>query len=405
MTLTLLLDLDDTLLDNDINLFLPHYLKALGQQLAGYVAPEKMARELLSATGAMIRNQYPDQTLEKAFDSQFYPRISVQKNDILEILRDFYENQFPGLKSLTHPRPAAVEMVQDAFRRGFTIAVATNPLFPIRAIQHRLDWAGLPVEKNPFALVTSYEKFHFAKPNPAFYAECLAVLGWPDQPAVMVGNSLPDDLVPAGILNIPGFWISSSEDPLPKNLPAHSRKGSLEQIGPWLQEIQSAGVQPAAETTEAILAVMKSTSAALEFFSRDFSAEQWHIRPQPGEWCFTEVICHLRDSDREIHLPRMERILAEQNVFVSAVNADEWSETRRYCEEDGPRALQGFTDSRIELIRKLENLTPLEWGSPARHAIFGPTTLKELMSFIVQHDRTHIQQALQTARSTEANRS
>lgn len=403
MTLTLLLDLDDTLLDNDIHQFLPHYLKALGIQLSTHVPPDKMARELLAATEGMIQNGYPDQTLEKAFDSRFYPRIGVPKDKLSALLTDFYENRFPELEGLTKPRPAAVDMVRSAFRRGFTVAIATNPLFPLRAIQHRLAWANLPVETYPFTLVTSFEKNHFAKPNPAFYAECMALLGWPEQPAVMVGNSLADDLIPAGILNIPGFWLSSSAETLSENLPIRSRKGSLEQIGPWLEEILASGVQPAFETIPAILAVLKSSPAALDTFSRDFSGEQWNSRPQPGEWCFTEIICHLRDSDREIHLPRMERILAEENVFVSAVNADIWSETRRYCEEDGPRALQGFTDSRIELIRKLENLSPQEWESPARHAIFGPTSLKELMSFIAQHDRTHIQQALQTMRSVESN--
>jgi FMN phosphatase YigB (HAD superfamily) len=397
MTFTLLLDLDDTLLENEIMNFLPHYLKALGKQLAGFVSPEKMAKELLAATDHMIRNPYPDMTLEQAFDSQFYPQIGVEKKDIVGILNDFYETRFPELKFLTNPRPAAVDLVKSAFQQGFTVGIATNPLFPMRAIQHRLAWADLPVEKYPFDLVTSYEKFHFAKPNPAFYAECLSQLGWPDQSAVMVGNSLPDDLVPASCLNIPGFWVSSDPDPFP-NLPSGGKKGDLGQIMPWLQDNFSALGHPEMESTEAILAVLKSTPAALDSFSRNFSDEMWSGLPQQDEWCFTEIICHLRDSDREIHFPRIERILKEQNAFFSAINADDWSETRRYCEEDGPHALRGFINSRVELIQRLEALTSREWESPARHAIFGPTTLKELISFIAQHDRTHIRQAFQTVR-------
>jgi FMN phosphatase YigB (HAD superfamily) len=402
MTLTLLLDLDDTLLENDIYKFLPHYLKALGKQLAAFVDPVKMASELLSATDQMIRNPYPDRTLEKSFDELFYPRIGVEKQAVSGILRDFYEVQFPDLAPLTNPRPAAVSLVEGALQNGFTVGVATNPVFPVRAIQHRLNWASLAAEKYPFALVTSYENFHYAKPNPAFYAECLAQLGWPDQPAVMVGNSLAEDLIPAGIMNLPGFWVSASQDPLPDNLPGLSRKGSLEEVAPWLQEILSTPYQFALESREAILAVMKSTPAALDTFSRNLRAEDWSFQPQPEEWCFTEIICHLRDSDLEIHLPRVDRILGETNTFVAAVNADEWSQTRAYCSEDGPGALHGFISARIELLRKLESLSPLEWESPARHAIFGPTTLKELMSFIAQHDRTHIQQAFQTLK-TAAN--
>ena len=55
--------------------------------------------------------------------------------------------------------------------------VATNPIFPRKAILHRLSWAGLAPEQVPFALITDYERFHFAKPNPAFFAEILAQLG------------------------------------------------------------------------------------------------------------------------------------------------------------------------------------------------------------------------------------
>ncbi len=402
MSLSLLLDLDDTLLENDINKFLPHYLKALGKQLAPFVPPDKMAAELLSATETMTRNEHPGRTLEETFDQQFYPRIGTTKQDLAAVLTDFYELRFPELRFLTRPGEHAANLIDQAQDLGYSIAIATNPVFPLRAIQHRLDWAGLPVEKYPFALVTAFERFHFAKPNPAYYAECLAQMGWPDQPAVMVGNSPSQDLQPAGILGLPGFWVTSGTDPLPASLPALSRKGGLDQVIPWLQEVRSARASLPLENRETILAVLKSTPAALDTFSRGLSSERWSYQPQESEWCFTEIICHLRDSDLEIHLPRVERILGENNTFVSAVNADEWSETRAYCSEDGPRALQGFISSRIELIQKLESLSPEEWESPARHAIFGPTTLKELMSFIAQHDRTHIQQALQTLKHSAA---
>ena len=399
MTLTLLLDLDDTLLENDINLFLPHYLKALGTQLKEYVAPEKMASELLSATGQMIRNSYPDHTLEEIFDRHFYPKIGVEKKDVIDVLHEFYENKFPLLQPLTHPRPGAIELVNSAITSGYTLVVATNPVFPLRAIQHRLNWAGLAVDSHPYALVSSFETFHFTKPNPAYYAECLAQLGWPDQPAVMVGNSLSEDLTPAAALDLPGFWISTSPEPLPESLPKASRKGNLEQVPSWLGEIYSTLSRPTLESQEAILAVLKSTAAALDTFSRQLSADSWSFRLQPAEWCFTEILCHLRDSDREINLPRVDRILEEQNAFVTAINADAWSETRGYCSENGPEALKGFIASRIELLQKLESLSTQDWNSPARHAIFGPTTLKELISFTAQHDRTHIQQAYQTLRS------
>jgi hypothetical protein len=212
----------------------------------------------------------------------------------------------------------------------------------------------------------------------------------------MVGNSLSDDLAPAGKLGVPGFWLDESPEPLPADLPAFSRKGRLEQVIPWLDEV--AGSIPPLEfsTLDGLLAVLKSTPAVLDTFGREIPVERWGLSPKPGEWCFTEIICHLRDSDLEINLPRISKIRSEVNAFIPAINADEWSTVRGYCSENGSEAINGFNRARLELIHILQSLSAEDWNRLARHAIFGPSTLKELISFAATHDRTHVQQALQT---------
>ncbi len=396
MTLTLLLDLDDTLLDNKLETFLPGYLKALAGHLAALVPPEKMVPRLLAATQRMVENNDPSRTLEETFDADFYPALGLTKAGLAPTLADFYERVFPGLANLTHPRPAAVRLVQQAFQRGWDVVIATNPLFPRRAIEHRLSWAGLPVSGYPYRLVTSYEDMHFAKPSPAYFAEVLARLGWPAQPVAMLGNSLADDLLPAATLGIPVFWLSSDPDPLPEGLPEPSRKGGLEDALAWADEVAATGAQPTFQSPEALLSVLVSTPAVLDSLMRASPPEILNTNPQPGEWCFTEIICHLRDSDREVNLQRLERILAEENAFFAAVNADAWSDTRSYCSEDPQAALAGFSETRRELVLRLAALRPEAWQRSARHAIFGPTELIELVGFIASHDRTHIQQAIQT---------
>src|SRR5512133_2253210 len=215
MTLTLLFDLDDTLLGNDINVFVPAYLKLLGKHLVQYVPPEKMVHSLLASTQVMIKNNTADLSLERSFDQAFYPAIGQTKDQMRAVLKQFYEEEFPNLQPLTSQRPEAIRLVEKAQQQGHTLVVATNPIFPRKAILHRLLWAGMPPEQTPFALITDYERFHFAKPNPAFFAEILAQLGWPSQRAVVVGNSLEDDLIPAAQLGLPVFWVADSPAPFP----------------------------------------------------------------------------------------------------------------------------------------------------------------------------------------------
>ncbi|MBI4926632.1 MAG: HAD hydrolase-like protein [Anaerolineae bacterium] len=403
MTITLLLDLDDTLLNNNIDTFLSGYLKALARHLANHVPPEKIAPHLMAATGKMIANRNPILTLEEAFDADFYPALGTAKPVLLEPLTRFYEDVFPSLASLTSPRPEAVRLVEKAFTHGWRVVIATNPLFPRRAIEHRLAWAGLPVTEYAFDLITTYEDMHYSKPSPNYYAEILAQLGWPEDPAVMVGNSLEDDILPAAKVGMPVFWLDDSQNTLPADLPAGSRKGKLDDVLAWAESIDRTGARIDLQNAPAMLATMSTTPSALQNLMRSAPAQALNVMPGPGEWCFTEVICHLRDSDREINLPRIARILSQDNAFIAGVNADVWSETRSYCSEDTETALQGFCESRIQLVERLASLTPDEWQHAARHAIFGPTNLFELVGFIASHDRTHIQQAQQTLKAAVAS--
>jgi FMN phosphatase YigB (HAD superfamily) len=400
MTLTLLIDLDDTLLSNDIvSAFLPAYLKALGKHLACSVAPDVMIQKLLAATDQMVSNNNPQYSLERVFDKHFYPEIGRTKEELRPILEQFYDEVYPGLNVHTGVRPEAAQLIDFARQIGHTAVIATNPLFPYKAILHRLRWAGLPPETIQFALITTYENFHFSKPNPAYLAEILAQLGWPDQPAVMIGNSLEDDLIPASQLGLPVFWVTPDAAPLPDGYHPLSASGSLADVPVWLEQVDAAGLKQNFTTTAALLAVLKSTPAAFDTLSRCLSDRQWKDRPAPGEWSLTEIFCHLRDVDSEVNILRLDKILAENNPFVPGIDTDPWAEERDYYHQDGRIALREYIKMRSQLIRQLEALAPHGWSLPARHAIFGPTSVQELISFIATHDRSHIQQGFAAARA------
>ena len=58
MNLTVLLDLDDTLLSNNMETFVPHYLIALSQHI-NTVSPEDLARHIMTGTQLMIEKRTP----------------------------------------------------------------------------------------------------------------------------------------------------------------------------------------------------------------------------------------------------------------------------------------------------------------------------------------------------------
>jgi len=343
----------------------------------------------------MMENDQPELTLEEVFDKHFYPRLSINKKEIKPAIDHFYTKVFPSLKGLTQPKPGSMNLIETAIKRGYRIALATNPLFPLTAILQRLSWAGLSPELYQFELIPSYETFHFAKPNPVFFIEFLAQLGWPDRPILMIGDDINNDIHPASKVGIAVYWVDGD-----KNLNINSNStigcGSLSDLFVWLDSISTEELIPDFTSIEAMLAILRSTPAALFALCRNLDSRTWKKRPEVKEWCPTEIICHLRDVEEEINLPRIRSILSLTNPFIPGVDSDEWAEVRNYIAQDGIVALKQFTNQRKELLDLLSKLIPENWELPARHAIFGPTSLKELVKFITTHDRLHIQQLFRT---------
>ena len=118
----------------------------------------------------------------------------------------------------------------------------------------------------------------------------------------------------------------------------------------------------------------------------------WECAPAPGEWCLTEVVCHLRDVEREVHQRRFQALIEEEEAFLPGVVADDWIEERAYREQHGPTALEQFLEARRETLALLRNLDDAVWHRQGQHAFFGPTSLHELLNLAVQHDAAHWEQ-------------
>jgi FMN phosphatase YigB (HAD superfamily) len=394
VTLTLLIDLDNTLLSNDMDVFLPAYLQALSKHLAPYADPPAMVAALMNATRRMVENRRPDCTLIEVFNAAFYPVLGLDVEDMREPIQAFYRDVFPSLKALTRPRPGAVQIVEQALQRGYQVVIATNPLFPRTAILQRLEWAGLPLEKFPFSLISTVEGFHFSKPHPAYIAECLGQIGWPEGTAVIVGDDPERDIRPAQASGLPAYWIDSGRDwPLENSLPP-TTKGSLDGFLPWLDAQPADALQPDFSSPLAILAILQSTPAVLDSLLRFLPESGWAKSAKPGEWSQTEIVCHLRDVEEEVNLARLKKVLQEKNAFLPGMDTDTWAGERQYFCQDGPDALRRFTLTRLKLLDLIENLAPEDWERSARHAILGNTRLIELINIIASHDRLHIQQIM-----------
>lgn len=393
MTTTLLFDLDDTLLGNDMETFVPAYFEQLTQSFPPEVNARRLITEIINGTRAVTANRNPSRNLYQVFNDYFFAAMHWQEAEWSAHFDTFYHTRYKHLRELVQPNPHARAIVQWALEAGYEVVIATAPLFPLIAVEERLRWANL--DGLPFKHITHLGNSHFAKPLPEYYAEIIAHLGRRPEDVLMVGNDWERDIAPSAALGIASFWIAPAESDLPAVSPARPIGiGDLETFGAWAQTnlaTLTAPPPPASAQPALLLGQLAAIAGLMEIATE----ADWHQRPSPTEWSPTEILCHMRDVDREVNAPRVRAILETHNPFLSAANTDPWAIERNYQAESGAEALQAFLALRQQLCDDLAAQPAEVWQRPARHSLFGPSHLAEIVGWILEHDRLHVQQLKQ----------
>ena len=193
MITTVLFDLDGTLLPMDQDVFVKDYFGRIAKKLMpqGY-DPEQLINTIWRGTAAMVRNDGRKTNEEVFWDYA----VSVYGDKIIAdkcFFDEFYESEFDKIKSVCGFNPAAAETVNSLKEKGLRVALATNPIFPAKATQWRIQWTGLQAED--FELYTTYENSNYCKPNLSYYRDLISRLNITPEECLMVGNDVSEDMV------------------------------------------------------------------------------------------------------------------------------------------------------------------------------------------------------------------
>lgn len=202
----ILFDLDATLLNIDMNIFMQKYFAKMGDIACelGIKNSDCFVDRILHSTGIMIDDLDPELTNENVFMQELLRDGRYkEKEKIRDFFNYFYETGFPQLKIYCHSFPGIPEMMQKVISRC-KVVIATNAVFPLSALQQRLNWAG--IGHMNYELITSYEIMHFCKPHIEYYQEILDLLEVEPKDCLMVGNDMGEDL-PAQELGIKTFLV------------------------------------------------------------------------------------------------------------------------------------------------------------------------------------------------------
>ncbi|SDK04097.1 HAD family hydrolase [Natronincola ferrireducens] len=193
MLKTILFDLDGTLLPLNMEDFLKKYFQEISVKFKDYFTPQELTKLIWESTEYMVKNIDANKTNADAFFEDFYSKIPYTADLFNPMFDDFYTNNFLKVKEATQESEYIIKAVDILKEKGYEMVVATNPLFPEKAIFHRIAWAGL--NKEDFTFITSFEKMHFCKPHLQFYEEILGKINREPRECMMVGNDIEEDMV------------------------------------------------------------------------------------------------------------------------------------------------------------------------------------------------------------------
>jgi hypothetical protein len=137
---------------------------------------------------------------------------------------------------------------------------------------------------------------------------------------------------------------------------------------------------------------LRGNIGALKGLLHNIKPEFWHQHPDPKEWSPYQIVCHLLESEEMTQRPQLEKIIAQDNPFLSQSMVAPTPQ----CDMSESQLVDMFIQARQQTINWLNELPADTWGRIARHSIFGPTTFLEMAHFTAQHDRLHLNQLCQT---------
>ncbi len=191
---TIFFDLDGTLLPLDEKQFMQEYLvRFLEKCRKEHIDPVQAQQALMAGVHAMRSGDGGGvQSNKDRFWSAFFAHLTVAKEEsLIAAFNRFYHEEFTELGTLIEPFPLARNIVDTLKEKGYTLVLATSPLFPREGTLERLSWIGL--SEHDFELVTTYEDFSYTKPHLEYYHQVLSQVRVDPGEVLMVGNNVVED--------------------------------------------------------------------------------------------------------------------------------------------------------------------------------------------------------------------
>lgn len=196
-------DLDGTLLNMDMDMFAEIYFNEMAFAFNGLIDKKELINSIWVATGVMVNN-IEKRSNQDVFMEKFKKLVGNDVKPIIDRFDVFYSDGYLKTRKAFSKKKMVSDTLNSLISKGYKLILATNPLFPHKAVNSRVLWAGIDPEI--FSYVSTYDNSSFCKPQVEYYNEILEKNNKRPEECLMVGNDVEEDMI-ASNLGISTFLV------------------------------------------------------------------------------------------------------------------------------------------------------------------------------------------------------
>jgi hypothetical protein len=125
--------------------------------------------------------------------------------------------------------------------------------------------------------------------------------------------------------------------------------------------------------------------------------DEFSFHPEEGKWSLLQIVCHLRDEEKEDFRSRLRHVLENSSEPLPAIDPVGWVMSRNYEKENYETVLLDFLLERKKSVEWLRQLRDPKWDNAYVHPKFGPLSAKLFLSNWLAHDYLHFRQISYTS--------
>jgi hypothetical protein len=126
--------------------------------------------------------------------------------------------------------------------------------------------------------------------------------------------------------------------------------------------------------------------------------------PAPGEWSAHETAAHTRDTEREVYLLRVRRVLREERPELAWFDEVGWHASHYRPDEPIEHILSEYEAAHGELVALLRGIDSAAWERSGLHPTAGAQTTAYWARHCYNHALDHVHQIIKVAEAYDQRR-